>query len=90
MSRLKGDKKTKKEIESSWDKERKELHHAIQSIQIFMKDLHSQLVQRSINSPENDGFSNNENIQSLYGENEFLKNRIKEVNIYYFLFKICF
>lgn len=73
------DKKNKKEVESSWDKERKELHHSIQSMQIFIKDLQSQMTHREFNTTSNDTYYNNETLQSLNGENEFLKNRIKEV-----------
>ncbi len=81
LLQLKASKKTKKEIESSWDNERKELHHTVQSMQIFMKDLQSQLEQRNINTnASTEDFIIQDNLQSIIGENEFLKNRIKEVN----------
>ncbi len=84
LSKVKSTKKSKKEIELSWDKERKDLHHSVQSMQIFIKDLQAQLLQRELNNTANsslDNYYNNETLQSLNGENEFLKNRIKEVTI---------
>lgn len=80
LSKTRDGKKTKKEIESAWDKERKELHHSIQSMQIFMKDLQSQLMHKNIHSSaavEDMGLQ--ESLQSANAENDFLKNRIKEV-----------
>ena len=58
------------------------MHHSIQSMQIFIKDLQAQLTKRELNNRANnslDNSYNSENIQILCGENEFLKNRIKEV-----------
>ena len=52
-------------------------------MQIFIKDLQAQLAQRDLNCKANnsmDNYYNNEVLQSLNGENEFLKNRIKEVS----------
>ena len=88
LSKVKANKKSKKEIELAWDKERKDLHHSVQSMQIFIKDLQAQLTQRELNIRANnslDNSYNSESIQVLCGENHFLKNRIKEVrkrNIY--------
>ncbi len=65
-----------------WDKERKELHYQIQTIQITMKNLQSQMAQRTSNhNIQADVTSSNQDaVQSVQGENEFLKNRIKEVS----------
>jgi hypothetical protein len=51
-------------------------------MQIFIKDLQAQLTKRELNNRANNSLDNSyhsENIQILCGENEFLKNRIKEV-----------
>ncbi len=64
----------------AWDKERKELSIHIQNMENFIKDLQSQLAQRNTSLAQlNDVYGQNEKIQSLTGENEFLKNRIREV-----------
>ena len=64
----------------AWDKERKELSIHIHNLENFIKDLQSQLAQRNTSLAQlNDVYGQNEKIQSLTGENEFLKNRIREV-----------
>ena len=59
-------------------------------MQIFIKDLQAQLTQRELSNKANNTLENyysNENIQSLNAENEFLKNRIKEVRLNFFFSK---
>jgi hypothetical protein len=53
-------------------------------MQIFMKELQSQLTQKHLqmHNLQPDNSSTNEVVQSLQGENEFLKNRIKEVCVF--------
>ena len=52
----------------------------IQNLEEFIKALQLQLTTRNSSvAPINDQYGQNEKIQSLNGENEFLKNRIKEV-----------
>jgi hypothetical protein len=83
LSRLSTVKRAKKEIEFAWDKERKEYLVHITNLEIFLKDLQIQLSQRNTSLAQlGDVYGQNERIQSLSGENEFLKNRIKEVNKY--------
>ena len=103
-------KRSKKEIESAWDKERKELGEHIANLEAFIKELQAQLLTRTAttlggtsaiggsgvgmaasagggggggvgasHSDSFDQFGQNERIQSLSGENDFLKNRIREV-----------
>ena len=75
-------KRSKKEIEFAWDKERREMANHIQNLEEFIKALQLQLTTRNSSAaPINDQYGQNEKIQSLNGENEFLKNRIKEVKI---------
>ena len=82
MSKLSTLKRSKKEIEFAWDKERREFNNHIQNLESFIKDLQSQLSQRSTSAVQiNDQYGQNEKIQSLVGENDFLKNRIREVFI---------
>ena len=82
MSKLSTLKRSKKEIEFAWDKERREFNNHIQNLESFIKDLQSQLSQRSTSAVQiNDQYGQNEKIQSLVGENDFLKNRIREVSI---------
>ena len=81
LSKLSTLKRSKKEIEFSWDKERKEMTTHIQNLEAFIKDLQSQLSQRNTSMAQvTDQYGQNEKIQSLIGENEFLKNRIREVS----------
>jgi chromosome segregation ATPase len=73
---------SKKEAEIVWEKERTELSTHVVNLEAFIKDLQSQLCQRNQNTNQtmtNDQYTQNEKIQSLFGENEFLKNRIREV-----------
>lgn len=80
LAKMPANKKSKKEVEASWEKERNELSTHITNLEVFIKDLQSQLSQRNQTSIQsNDQYGQNEKIQSLFGENEFLKNRIKEV-----------
>ena len=80
MSKLSTLKRSKKEIEFAWDKERREMSEHIQNLEEFIKALQLQLTQRNSSMAQvNDQYGQNEKIQSLFGENEFLKNRIKEV-----------
>jgi hypothetical protein len=80
LSRLSTVKRAKKEIEFAWDKERKEFITHVTNLELFIKDLQSQLAQRNVSlALIGDQYGQNERIQSLTGENEFLKNRIKEV-----------
>ena len=73
-------KRSKKEMEFSWDKERKELANHVATLESVIRDLQGQLTQRNTSLAQvNDTYGLNERIQSLTGENEFLKNRIKEV-----------
>lgn len=75
---------SKKEAETAWEKERSELSTHIVNLEAFIKDLQSQLCQRNQSTNQtmtNDQYTQNEKIQSLFGENEFLKNRIREVLI---------
>lgn len=73
-------KRSKKEIETAWDKERKEIQNHIVNLENFVKELQTQLTNKATTlSQAGDPFGQNERIQSLTGENEFLKNRIKEV-----------
>jgi hypothetical protein len=82
LSKLSTLKRSKKEIEFAWDKERREFNNHIQNLESFIKDLQSQLSQRSTSAVQiNDQYGQNEKIQSLVGENDFLKNRIREVSI---------
>ena len=79
-------KRSKKEAESAWEKERTELNTHITNLEVFIKDLQSQLCQRNqsvTQTMSNEQYNQNEKIQSLFGENEFLKNRIKEVMIFF-------
>lgn len=80
LFKLKSGQKKKKEIESAWDKERLELHHAIQTLQIVAKDLQAQLAQKnSLTNHTIEYESMNEQVKSVNSENEFLKNRIKDL-----------
>lgn len=79
-------KRSKKEIEFAWDKERRELNTQVSNLDAFARDLQSQLAQAklaaaaSLNSAS-DQYALNERLQSLTGENEFLKNRIRELEL---------
>ncbi len=95
LSRLSSVKRSKKETETAWDKERKELSEHVANLEAFIKELQTQLLARTgasgTSSPLGitgsaaaqldayDQFGQNERIQSLSGENDFLKNRIREV-----------
>ena len=82
LAKTPANKKSKKEVEASWEKERNELSTHITNLEVFIKDLQSQLSQRNQTSTQtNDQYGQNEKIQSLFGENEFLKNRIKELEV---------
>jgi chromosome segregation ATPase len=82
LSKLSSLKRSKKEIEFAWDKERRDLNVHVESLEASIKDLQLQLNQRNATMAQiGDQYAQNEKIQSLFGENEFLKNRIKEVNI---------
>ena len=83
LSKLSSLKRSKKEIEFAWDKERRDLNAHVESLEASIKDLQLQLNQRNATMAQiGDQYAQNEKIQSLFGENEFLKNRIKEVNIF--------
>ncbi len=82
LSRLTSTKKSKKEIEAAWEKERTEMNTHIVNLEAFIKDLQSQLSQRNQSVTQaGDQYGLNEKVQSLFGENEFLKNRIRELEI---------
>jgi chromosome segregation ATPase len=82
MLKLSTVKRSKKETEATWEKERRELTAHITNLETFIKDLQSQLSQRNTNSTQfADHYGQTEQIQSLNGENEFLKNRIKELEM---------
>lgn len=73
-------KRSKKEIDFAWDKERKEFLNQIQNLECFIKELQAQIAQKNCSLLQmTDQFGQSEKIQSLVGENEFLKNRIREV-----------
>ena len=81
LSKLSTLKRSKKEIEFAWDKERRDLNSHVENLEASIKDLQLQLNQRNATMAQiGDQYAQNEKIQSLFGENEFLKNRIKEVN----------
>ena len=71
-------------MEFAWDKERREMTNHVQNLEAFIKDLQAQLSLKNNSLAQcNDMYGQNEKIQSLFGENEFLKNRIKEVKLYF-------
>lgn len=79
-------KRSKKEIEFAWDKERRDLNAQITNLDTFARDLQNQLAQAKLTATANlnssgDQYSINERMQSLSGENEFLKNRIRELEL---------
>lgn len=86
MSKLSTLKRSKKEIEFAWDKERRELIAQMTALDAFARDLQGQLAQAklaaaaSLNAAS-DQYALNERLQSLTGENEFLKNRIRELEL---------
>lgn len=86
LSKLSTLKRSKKEIEFAWDKERRELISQMTQLDNFARDLQAQLTQAklaaaaSLNSAS-DQYALNERLQSLGGENEFLKNRIRELEL---------
>jgi hypothetical protein len=80
-SKLSTLKRSKKEIESAWEKERKEMSTHVTNLENFVRELQNQLSSKSTAILQaGDAYGQNEKIQSLTGENEFLKNRIKEVH----------
>ncbi len=82
LNRLSSTKKSKKEIEAAWEKERTEMSSHIVNLETFIKDLQLQLSQRNqLVNQASDQYGLNEKVQSLFGENEFLKNRIRELEI---------
>lgn len=86
LSKLSTLKRSKKEIEFAWDKERRELIAQMTALDAFARDLQGQLAQAklaaaaSLNAAS-DQYTLNERLQSLTGENEFLKNRIRELEL---------
>lgn len=86
LSKLSTLKRSKKEIEFAWDKERRELIAQMTALDAFARDLQGQLAQAklaaaaSLNAAS-DQYALNERLQSLTGENEFLKNRIRELEL---------
>ncbi|RNA11090.1 hypothetical protein BpHYR1_054377 [Brachionus plicatilis] len=83
LSKLSTLKRSKKEIDFAWDKERREFSNQIQILENTIADLQSQLATKNSN-PNNsmlDHMAQNDKLQSLHGENEFLKNRIRELEI---------
>ena len=89
LSKLSTLKRSKKEIEFAWDKERREMANHIQNLEDFIKALQLQLTTRNNSMAQvNDQYGQNEKIQSLFGENEFLKNRIKEVFVDFYLWSL--
>ncbi|CAF0782220.1 unnamed protein product [Brachionus calyciflorus] len=83
LSRLSTLKRSKKEIDFAWDKERKEFVQHIKSLECFISDLQMQLAAKNSNANNsvNEQYGQNDKIQSLHGENEFLKNRIRELEV---------
>lgn len=82
LSKLSTLKRSKKEIDFAWDKERREFVNQIQILENTIADLQTQLAVKNSNSSNSmvDHIANDK-LQSLQGENEFLKNRIREVYI---------
>lgn len=86
MSKLSTLKRSKKEIEFAWDKERRELSAQVTNLDAFARDLQAQLAQAKLAAAAGlnsagDQYALNERLQSLSGENEFLKNRIRELEL---------
>ena len=83
LAKLSTLKRSKKEIESAWERERKEILGHVANLENFVKDLQTQLALKSSAAAQAGGgpFGLNERITSVTGENEFLKNRIKEMEI---------
>jgi uncharacterized protein YacL (UPF0231 family) len=80
LAKLSSVKRSKKEIESSWEKERKDMSIHVANLENFVRELQMQLSSKNTAIMQaGDAYGQNERIQSLTGENEFLKNRIKEV-----------
>lgn len=81
LSKLSTLKRSKKEIDFAWDKERREFTNQIQILENTIADLQTHLAAKNSHSNNSitDHMTQNDKLQSLQGENEFLKNRIREV-----------